>query len=159
MTAGVGEHHHAEAGTTQAASAILAGTTLLRGSQLGSAQDAAHGLAADGQMLFAVEFLAEMRIVEAGILAARQTQDGLAQSNRQSPRHGPSAIAMVHPSNGVGAIAPLEPLYLPFTQLQQTGGFAYAQPTFHCILNYFHALPLFLTHCHHPSRVTKSGCS
>jgi hypothetical protein len=42
MTAGIGEHHHAEAGTAQAAGAILAGTALLRGSQLGSTQDAAR---------------------------------------------------------------------------------------------------------------------
>ena len=28
-----------------------------------------------------------------------------------------------------------------------------------CILNHFHPLELFLTHRHHPSRVTKSRCS
>src|SRR5271167_2616399 len=65
MAAGVGEHHHAEAGTAQAASAVLARAALLRGSDFGTAQDAAHALAAERQMLFAVEFLAEMRIVEA----------------------------------------------------------------------------------------------
>src|ERR1022692_2311308 len=159
LTAGVGEHHHAQAGTAQAAGAVLAGATLLRRSQLGAAQDAAHALAADRQMLFAVQFLAEMRIVEALILAARQLQDGAAQGRRQSPGHGPSPIAVMHPSHGVGAKAPLEPLHLPFTQLQQSSRFAYAQPTGHRILNHFHALELFLTHCHHPPRVTKSGCS
>jgi|HubBroStandDraft_6_1064221.scaffolds.fasta_scaffold06410_4 hypothetical protein len=66
---------------------------------------------------------------------------------------------MVHPSHGVGAVAPLEPLHLPFTQLQQTRGFASALPPVDRILNHFHQLELFLTHCHHPSRVTKSGCS
>jgi hypothetical protein len=34
----------------------------------------------------------------------------------------------------------------------------YAQPPVDRILNHFHPLELFLTHCHHPSRVTKSGC-
>jgi hypothetical protein len=73
--------------------------------------------------------------------------------------HGPSAIAVMHSSHGVGTVAPLEPLHLALTQLQQSGCFAYAQPPAYCILNHFHALELFLTHCHHPSRVTKSGCS
>jgi len=47
----------------------------------------------------------------------------------------------------------------PAFQLQQAGGFAYPQPPAHCILNHFHPLELFLTHRHHPSRVTKSRCS
>ena len=51
MAAGVGEHHHAEAGTAQAAGAVLAGAAFLRRSQLGAAQDAAHGLAADDNVL------------------------------------------------------------------------------------------------------------
>src|SRR5437868_11687602 len=159
MTAGVGEHHHAEAGAAQAAGAVLARATLLRRSQLGRAQDAAHALAADREVLFAVQFLAEMRIVEAAILAARQCEDRPAQSCGQSPGHGPSPIAVMHPGHGVGTVAPLEALHLPFTQLQQTSGFAYTQPPAHCILNYFHPLEFFLTHCHHPFRVTKSGCS
>jgi PQQ-like domain len=60
---------------------------------------------------------------------------------------------------GIGPIAAFEALHLPFTQLQQTGGFAYAQPPARCILNHFHPLELFLTHRHHPYRVTKSRCS
>ena len=91
-------------------------------------QDAAHGLATDDEVLLGVQFFAEMRIVEALILAARQLEDGSAQGSGESPGHGPSAIAVMHPSHGVGAVAPLEPLHLPFTQLQQTRGFAYAQP-------------------------------
>jgi hypothetical protein len=58
---------------------------------------------------------------------------------------------MLHPADGVGPIAALQPLPLSFTQLQQTGGFAYAQPPARCILNHFHSLELFLTHRrHHP---------
>ena len=159
MTAGVGEHHHAEARTAQAAGAVLARAALLRGSQLGRAQNAAHGLATDLEILLRVQFFAEMRIVEAGILGACQCENGAPQASGQSPGHGPSAIAMMHPSDRVGAIAALEPLHLPFTQLQQTSGFAYAQPPADRILNYLHPLELFLTHRHHPSRVTKSGCS
>jgi hypothetical protein len=37
MTAGVGEHHHAETGAAQAAGAILAGAALSRGGQFGGA--------------------------------------------------------------------------------------------------------------------------
>ena len=37
MTAGIGEHHHAEAGTAQAAGAVLAGAALLRRCQLSCA--------------------------------------------------------------------------------------------------------------------------
>src|SRR5271168_580611 len=47
MTASVGEHHHAEARTAQAAGAVLAGAALLRRSQLGRTQDAADGFATD----------------------------------------------------------------------------------------------------------------
>src|SRR5271165_4340505 len=159
VAAGVGKHHHAEAGTAQAAGTILASPTLLRRSQLGAAQDAAHGLATDHEVLLAMKFLAEMRIVEALILAACQLEDRLAQGCGQSPGHGPSAVAVMHPSHGVGTVAPLEPLHLPFTQLQQSSGFAYAQSPGHRILNHFHALQLFLTHRHHPERVTESRCS
>jgi hypothetical protein len=159
MATGVGEHHHAEAGTAQAAGAVLAGTALLRGSQLGGAQDAAHGLAADLEFFLRVQFFTEMRIVKALILAARQCQDRPAQGRGQSPGHGPSAIAVLYPSDAVGTVAPLEPLHLPLTQLQQSCSFAHAQPPAHRILNHFHALELFLTHRHHPSRVTESRCS
>src|ERR1017187_2236830 len=64
-----------------------------------------------------------------------------------------------YPADGIGPITTLEALYLAFTQLQQAGSFAYAQPPARCILNHFHALELFLTHRHHPYRVTKSRCS
>src|SRR6202049_1067216 len=95
MTAGVGEHHYAEAGQAAVGGAVLAGTTLLRGSQLGGAQDAAHALAADYQVLRGLQFFPKMRIVEALILAARQFQDRPAQDGGQSPGHGPSAIAVM----------------------------------------------------------------
>ena len=110
-------------------------------------------------MLFAVKFLTEMTIVEPNVLAARQFENHPALGGGKSPGHGPSPIAVMHPGHGVRAITPLEPLHLPFTQLQQSRGFAYPQPPGDCILNHFHPLELFLTHCHHPSRVTKSGCS
>ena len=102
MTAGIGEHHHAEAGTAQAAGAVLASAALLRRCQLGGAQNAAYGLAADRQMLFAVQFLAEMRIVEANILAADQFENRATLGSRESPGHRPSAIAVMHPGHGVG---------------------------------------------------------
>ena len=159
MTAGVGEHHPAEARTAQAAGAVLARATLLRRSQLGRAQNAAHALAADLEIFLTAEFFAEMRIIEALILATGQCEDGAPQGRRQSPGHGPSAVAVMHPSDPVGTIAALEPLHLPFTQLQQTSRFAYAQPPADCILNHFHPLELFLTHRHHPVRVTESRCS
>ena len=77
-------------------------------------------------MLFAVQFLAEMRIVEAVILG--QFEDRPPQGSGQSPGRGPSAIAVMHPGHGIGTVAPLEPLHLAFTQLQQSSCFAYAQP-------------------------------
>jgi hypothetical protein len=156
---GIGKRHHAKAGPGQAAGAVLAGPAFLRRGQFRGAQDAAHGLAADGKVFLGVELLAEMGIVEALILAAGQGQDQKLLGKRKSPGHGASAIAVLHPVHGIGLIAPLEPLHLPFTQLQQTGGFAYAQPPARCILNHLHSLELLLTHYHHPSRVTKSPCS
>ena len=150
MTAGIGEHHHAAARARHAARAILARPTLLRRGQFRSPQDAAHGLAADHEILFGAQFLRQMRIVEPLILAASQLQDQLLLGKRNRPRHGASAIAVLYPADGIGLIATFEPLHLAFAQLQQTGGFAYAQPPACCILNHFHPLELFLTHRHHP---------
>src|SRR5437660_10147794 len=66
---------------------------------------------------------------------------------------------MLHPAHRVGPIAAFEPLYLALAQLQQPGGFAYAQPPGRCILNHLHSLKLFLTHRHHPGGVAESRCS
>ena len=83
---------------------------------------AAHSLATDGEILFGGKFFCQMRIVEALILAASQVQDQLLLGNRQGPRHGASAIAVLHPADRIGPIAALEALDLTFTQLQQAGG-------------------------------------
>ena len=91
-----------------------------------------------------------MRIVEALVLAASQTQDELLLGKGNGPRHHPSAVAVLDPVERIGLVAAFEALHLPLAQLQQTGGFAYAQPPACCILNHFHALELFLTHRHHP---------
>src|SRR5258706_1188961 len=100
-----------------------------------------------------------MRIVEARILAARQGYDQLLVRNGNGPGHGASAIAMLHPTQRIGLIAAFEPLHLALAQMQQAGGFAYAQPPACCIFNHLHSLELFLTHRHHPCRVTESRCS
>jgi hypothetical protein len=159
MRTGVGERHHAETGAGRAAGAVFARPAFLRRGQLGSTQEATHGLAADEEVLVGVEFLTKMGIVEALILGAGQVQDQNLLGKGKSPRHGASAIAMLYPGNGIGPIPPLEPLHLALAQLQQTGGFAYAQPPACCILNHLHSLELFLTHHHHPERVTKSRCT
>ena len=70
-----------------------------------------------------------------------------------------TAIAVPHPVGGVGPVTAFEALHLAFTELQQTGGFAYAQPPAYCIFNHLHSLELFLTQRHHPLRVTFSRCS
>src|SRR5450755_1531836 len=70
MTAGVGEGHHAETRAGRASRTILPRPALLRRSQFGGPQDAAHGLPADGEVLFRAQFFRQMRIVEALILAA-----------------------------------------------------------------------------------------
>src|SRR5260370_159759 len=59
--------------------------------------------------------------------------------------HGAAAIAVLYPPQRIGLIAALQPLYLALTQMQQTGGFAYAQPNACCIFNHLHSLELFLT--------------
>src|SRR5271157_3134986 len=119
----------------------------------------AYGLAADGEVFLDPKFFREMGIVEALILAAGQAQDQPLRGKRKGPGHGASAVAVLYPSDGIGPIAAFEALHLAFTQLQQAGGFAYAQPPARCILDHFHPLELFLTHGHHPYRVTKSRCS
>src|SRR5258706_13054659 len=100
-----------------------------------------------------------MRIVEAHILAARQGYDQLLLRNGNGPGHGASAIAMLHPTQRIGLIAAFEPLHLALAQMQQAGGFAYAQPPARCIFNHLHSLELFFAHRHHPCRVTESRCS
>ena len=72
MAAGIGERHHAEAWARQAAGAVLAGAALLRRRQAGGPQDAAHGLAADLEVLFEAKLFGQMGIVEALVLAAGQ---------------------------------------------------------------------------------------
>ena len=150
VTAGVGEHHHARARTARAAGAIFTRTPFLRRSQAGAAQQAAHRLAADREAFLGIEFLGQMRIVEPGILATGQLQNQNLRGRRQGPRHRASAIAVLHPGDGIGLITALEPLHLTFAELPHTGGFAYTHPAAGCILNHFHSLELFLTHRHHP---------
>ena len=159
VTAGIGERHHAQARAGRPAGTVLAKPALLRRGQFRGTQNAAHGLAADGKVLLETKFFCEMRIVEALVLAPGQVQDQLLLGKRQGPRHGASTIAVLGPSDGIGPVAAFEALHLAFTQLQQAGGFAYAQPPARCILNHFHPLELFLTHRHHSYRVTKSRCS
>ena len=146
-------------GRGEQAGAILGGPTLLRRGQFGGPQDAAHGFAAEGEVLLGLKFFGEMGIIETLILAAGQAYDQLLLGKRNGPGHGASAIAVLHPGDVIRLITPFEPLYLALAQLQQTGGFAYAQPPARCILNHFHPLKLFLSHRHHPYRVTKSRCS
>ena len=159
VTTGVGERHHAETGTGRASGTILPRPAALRGSHVGASQNAPHGLPADGEVFLVTKFFRQMRIVEALILAPSQAQNQLLLGKGKRPRHGASAIAVLYPADRIGPITAFETLHLPFTELQQTGGFAYAQPPACCILNHLHSLELFLTHRHHPSRVTKSRCS
>ena len=159
MTAGIGQRHHAKAWAGRPAGAVLTRSALLRRRHFRGPQDAANGFAADGKVLLEAKFFRQMRIVETLILAAGQAQDRLLLGKRNGPRHGASAIAVLDPADGIGPITAFETLYLALTQLQQTGGFAYAQPPARRILNHFHPLELFLTHRHHPDRVTKSRCS
>jgi len=77
VTAGIGERHHSETRTGWAAGTILARPAFLRRSQFGGSQDAAYGLAADGEILFGAKFFRQMRIVEAPVLATGQGQDQL----------------------------------------------------------------------------------
>ena len=159
MTAGVGEHHHAEAGTAQAASAELAGGRFCGEANL-AAQNGAHALAADRQMLFAVKFLTEMRIVEASILAAGQFEDGAPQRHGQSPRHGPSAVAVMHPIDAVGTIARRlsRCTCRSLNCSRRAASLTLSRPPTAFSIT-FTRWNSFCPHCHHPSRVTKSGCS
>src|ERR1019366_2934549 len=98
MTAGIGERHHAEAWTGRPARAVLARSALLRRRQLGGPQEAAHGLAAHGEVLLGLEFFREVGIVKALVLAAGHAQDQLLLGKGNRPRHAASAIAMLYPS-------------------------------------------------------------
>ena len=96
MTAGIGERHHTEARPGRPAGAVLARPALLRRAQLGGAQDAAYGLAAEEEVLLDSKFFRQMRVVEAPVLATGQTQDQLLLRKRNRPRHGASTIAVLH---------------------------------------------------------------
>src|ERR1019366_10528672 len=128
VTAGIGERHYAQARAGRPAGTVLARPALLRRGQVRGTQNAAHGLAADGEVLFGTKFFREMRIVEALVLATGQVQDQLLLGRRQGPRRGVSTIAVLDPSDGIGPVAAFEALHLAITQLQQAGGVAYAPP-------------------------------
>jgi len=70
VTAGIGQRHHAKARAGRAAGAIFARPALLRRGEFRGPQDAPHGLAADGKILFSTKLFRQMRIVEALILAS-----------------------------------------------------------------------------------------
>ncbi len=159
MAAGVGQRHHAETRAGRASGAIFARPPLLRRGHFGGPQNTAHGFATEGEMVLGAQFLGQMGIVEAPILALRQAYDQLFLGSGDGPRHGASAIAMMNPADGIRPVAALKPLYLALAQMQQAGGFAYAQPPACCIFNHLHSLQFFLTHRHHPGRVTESRCS
>ncbi len=64
---------------------------------------------------------------------------------------GSSAIAVVHPVGRIGLITAFEALHLAFTQLQQTGGFAYAQPPVYCFFDHSQTLHFLLAQVPHPA--------
>src|ERR1019366_447581 len=72
VTTGIGLQHHASARAAWAAGAIFAGTTLLRGGQLGPPQNTAQGFAAEAESFILHQLVVKMRVVEAGILGAGQ---------------------------------------------------------------------------------------
>src|SRR5271157_4555679 len=117
-----GEHHHAQAWAGRPAGAVLARPAFLRRGQFCGPQDAAYGLAADGEGFLDPKFFREMGIVEARMLAAGQAQDQQLLGKRKGPGQGASAVAVLYPSEGIGPIAAFEALHLAFTQLQQAGG-------------------------------------
>src|ERR1039458_3093642 len=63
-------------------------------SQTGLAQEAAQGLAAEGEALDLAKFFAEVVIVEAGIGGACQTDDGLPYAGRQAAGARSSAVGV-----------------------------------------------------------------
>src|SRR5260370_13449996 len=62
--------------------------------ETGLPQEAAQGLAAQGETLDLAKFLAQVVIVEAGIGRAGQTDDGLPHSGGQAAGTGSSAIGV-----------------------------------------------------------------
>src|SRR5260370_16424888 len=76
----------------------MGGSAALSGrAETGLPQEAAQGLAAQGETLDLAKFLAQVVIVEAGIGRAGQTDDGLPHSGGQAAGTGSSAIG-VRPS-------------------------------------------------------------
>src|ERR1035437_3687685 len=89
--------HHAEAWAGRPARAILARPALLRRRQFGGPQDAAHGLAADREVLFAAKFSRKMEIVKPRILAAGRAKDQRLGGKETRQRHAAPAFAMLSP--------------------------------------------------------------
>ena len=98
----------------------------MRGGPLGVTKDAAHGFAAEAEAFVLDELLPEMRIVEAGIFAARQFEHPLTELRGHGPGFGLTAVAVPHPSDGIGLEAAFEPLHLAFAALFQSLAFAEA---------------------------------
>lgn len=118
MTAGVGEDHEAEGGAALAARAIQPRSPFLRRGDVGGAQNAAQGLAAEGKAFVFDQLLMQVGIVESGIAGASQLDHLLASLVGQRPGLWMSGVAVHQPSDGVGLIAALKTLHLSFTALQ-----------------------------------------
>jgi hypothetical protein len=106
-----------EAWAGRSAGAVLTRPALLRRSQFRSPQEAAHGLAADGEPILGAKSFRQMEIVEAPVLAAGQAQDQLLLGNRKRPTAWASAIPVLDPADGIGPITVFEARYLTLAQL------------------------------------------
>src|SRR5712692_2027503 len=124
------------------------------------AQQTAQGLTSQGEAFDFVELFGEMVIVEAGVLGAGQTQEGLAGALGQPTVAGPAAVGVSQRRLPGFAHTFLQAFHLAHAQGEEFGGAGTRQASLDAGTNYAHSLQFLLTQreCLRSHGVTFSRC-
>jgi len=119
---------------------VFRGPPFLRRAQSRCPQNPPYRRAADRDAFLAPQLLAQVCVVEPGILVARQLDDPPPQWLRRPVHRRPALIAMQHPAR-LGAVEDLlQPLHLPRAAPQRLSRFYHTHPPGHRILDHYDSL-------------------
>ena len=153
-------HQFAFAGGSPTALTMRGRAAFAGRTDAGLGQEAAQGLAAEGEALDLAKFFAEVVIVEASVGGAGQADDGLADPQGQAAGAGSSAIGVRQSRLPLLSQAPLETFDVADAEREQFGGSGARHVSFNATGNYAHSLQFLLTQRECPSShgVTFSRC-
>jgi len=153
-------HQFPDASDARAALAMSGSPTFARRAEAGLAQQTTQRFAAEGQALVFDEFLAEMMIIEAGILGAGQMQNPLAGGFGQPAGAGAAAVGVCQRRLPLFAQTFLQAFHLAHAQRQESGGAGTRQPSLKARTEHAYSLQFLLTQreCLLSHGVTFSRC-